>query len=299
MKRRHARLVCGVALALVAGACNGPAGELPPPPTTAPTTSTTAPTDLSLLDLHGVPGSTTTTVALGPGHARLFGVVSGPDGAVAGARVRIERLVGDAVAGADVGTDAAGHWEVKDVRGGRYRVRAWLAPELSITTPAAVFVGATEQREVPLTLQRYQGLVAVAAVAPSPPIVDEPVDLAVHVARRTVDEQGVVRSSAVPNTRLELFTASGWEVRSTNPTFSDSVGRGDWELQCDTVGKHPLSVVVGTEATVPVEAEACALTPPPPSTTSTTGGGSSTSTSRPRTTTTTSRGPRRTTTTAP
>ncbi|HUQ39777.1 MAG TPA: carboxypeptidase-like regulatory domain-containing protein [Acidimicrobiales bacterium] len=293
MKRRAVLL--SVALSVVVAACSDPAAELPAPPTTAPTTSTTAAPDLSLIDLGGVPGTTSTTVAIGPGKARLSGVVNGPSGPVPGAHVRVERLVGGGVAVADVQADGAGHWELPRILGGRYRVRAWLAPELALVKPEVLFLGATEERDVPIPVQRYVGLVAVPATAPAPPIVDEPVTLVVQVARRLVDEQGVVRSSSVPLTRLELFGGGAWEIGSANPTTSDSAGRGEWELRCNSTGRHPLTVLVGQEESVPVDVEACALTPPPVASTTTTGG-TGTTTGRPRSTTSTTG--RRTTTTS-
>ena len=60
--------------------------------------SATTLVDLSGVKMAGVPGKTTTTIALGPGGATLNGTVAGPDGAVGGATIHVERLVGDAVA---------------------------------------------------------------------------------------------------------------------------------------------------------------------------------------------------------
>ena len=72
-----------------------------------------------LHSLAPVPGrATTTTVVIGPGEATLKGTVNAPEGLVPGAIVRAERLVGDAVATADVITNPDGTWAIPAVLGG-------------------------------------------------------------------------------------------------------------------------------------------------------------------------------------
>src|SRR2546430_11443836 len=85
------------------GGCPGPQGLVPPvPPTVVLQTSTTAP-DLSGVGLPGVSGRTTTTsIPLGPGGAALNGTVTGPDGALGGATVPLQRLAADGLGSADM-----------------------------------------------------------------------------------------------------------------------------------------------------------------------------------------------------
>lgn len=288
------RLAIWVALVLGAGGCT--AGEiepLPVPPSVAVTTSTTV-TDLSAVGLPAVPGRTTTTVVLGPGEANLAGSVSGPEGPVAGATVRIERLVGDGIAMVDVGTAPDGAFTVPKVLGGRYRVRAWkAAPDnLALVEPAVFFVEAREAKNLTLPLTRYQGAAVTAAVAPDPPLVDEPANVVVQVVNREVDPTGVVRSTPITDVRLELFGAGDWRVQSANPVIADEAGRGRWQLMCRRVGKQPLSVVVGDSATFSIDLPACTVPPPPPEEVTTTAPTATTTpptTSPTRTTTTTTR----------
>ena len=61
-------------------------------------------------------------------------------------------------------------------------VRAWRAPDLTLTRPQLFFLGATDTRVVTLALEQVQGVGVTAAVAPSPPFLDEPTGLAVTVA---------------------------------------------------------------------------------------------------------------------
>lgn len=241
-----ARLVALTLVAVVMAGCTGGAvDELPAPPTTGPTTSTTERPDLSGVVLAEVPGTTTTTVALTPGEARLQGVVIGPDGLVAGATVLVERLVGDGVASATVTTGPDGAWNAVGILGGRYRVRAWRAPDLALTTPLSFFLQNKESRDTDLRLERHSGVVVTSAVAPSPPIVDEPVRLVVRTYTRSVDEQGIVRNQPVPGVEVELTGSSQWRVETENPTFADDTGRAEWILRCGNLGTHALAVRVG------------------------------------------------------
>ena len=241
-------------------ACTGGAvDELPAPPTTGPTTSTTARPDLSGVVLADVPGTTTTTVLLTPGEATLQGIVAGPDGLVAGATVLIERLVGEGVGAATVVTGADGRWTAPNVLGGRYRVRAWRAPDLALTTPVSFFLENKESRDTNLELESYSGVVVTSAVAPSPPVVDEPVRLVVRAYTRSVDEQGIVRNQALPSVQLELIGSSQWRVETENPTFADESGRADWILRCENLGSHALAVRVGGGGEAqPLRLPACA-----------------------------------------
>jgi len=94
---RSAFVAVAVALAAVAAACSsGPALiDYPTPKVSAPTTSTTV-FDYESVALPDVPGPTTTTVDNRPGKANLTGTVTGPDGPVPMANVRVERELQDA-----------------------------------------------------------------------------------------------------------------------------------------------------------------------------------------------------------
>ena len=288
MAENRARPAAVVLLALLMAACTrGAVDELPAPPTTGPTTSTTARPDLSGVVLADVPGATTTTVVLTPGEAALQGIVAGPDGLVAGATVLIERLVGDGVGAATVITGADGKWTAPNILGGRYRVRAWRAPDLALTTPLSFFLENKESRDTDLKVESYSGVVVTSAVAPSPPVVDEPVRLVARAYTRSVDEQGIVRNQALPSVQLELIGSSQWKVETANPTFADDSGQADWILRCTNLGSHALAVRVGGSGEAqPLRLPACA-TSDEEVTGQPTGDGTTSSTAPRRTTTST------------
>lgn len=275
--------VVALVVALAASGCSRGKGvePLPAPPTTQPPRPTTTLIDYSRFELKGVPGRTTTTVALRPGRSVLNGVVGAPGGVVPGATVRVERLVGDGAAVEQVATGPDGRWAVQGVLGGRYRVRAWRSPDLAMTKPEVFFLNDGDTKEMQLTTALYTGLAVTHAIAPNPPVAEEPANLVVQVVQQSVDVDGVVRGQPVPNVRAELFGGGEWVVETSNPTVTDGAGRAKWQLECQAVGKQPLGVVVANAEQFPLDLPPCAQPVPDETTTTST---SSTSTSTTSTT---------------
>ena len=235
-------------LLLLLAACGGTSYSIPEPDPIPSLPATTSAVDFSGVGLAGVPGRTTTTIVLGPGPASLKGTVAGPDGLIPGATVRIERLVGDAVASADVFTAPDGTWAAPGVLGGRYRLRAWRVPDLALTKPVVFFLGADEQRAVDLLATRYSGTAVSGSIAPNPPIVDEPANLVVRVAQQSVEGDGVVRAAPIAGVQVELVGSGDWRVETENPGFTDFQGDVQWQVRCRSSGQQPLGVMVNGEA---------------------------------------------------
>ena len=290
--------VLALVIASVLPACAGGSTAvepLPPPPSTAALAPTTAPVDYSGVALPTAGGRTTTTaVALQVGKATLKGRVVGPDGAaIESATVRIERLVGTAVATTDVPTAADGSWALLNAIGGRYRLRAWRPPDLAMVTPASVFLGASETGTVDLTLERHFGTTPAPAIAPARPVAGQPANLVVQVTTRSVDAGGIVQGVPIVGVAVELGSTGGWTVVAGNPTVTDAGGRARWEVVCAAPGVQPLRLLVNHAEPFQLALPACVEPPaPPPSTTPS-------STTRPGATTTTTRAGGATTTTRP
>jgi hypothetical protein len=257
--RRH-RLPLGVLLValLLAGACSDDdeAGRGP----TRPDEPTTTIVDYSGVALRGVAGETTTTID-DTGSASILGTVTGPAGLLPGATVRIERLVGSQVVRHDVVSGADGRFELRGVPGGRYRVRAFLAPALAVTAPDVRFLQDGQEHTFDLLLTDQRGVVARASVAPDPPYLLEDVNLAIVVASRSVDPDGIVRSVPVPGVRVELDGVGAWAPRGSTTTqgvspqsttaFTDALGEVRFELTCLQPGPSGLSLLVAVTVTPP------------------------------------------------
>ncbi len=326
MNRRVMTALVAAIAAVATTACTPAAIKPLPPAPKLPATTTTSIIDYSGVGLGAVAaGRTTTTVRIGPGRATLQGVVTGPDGPVPGAVVHAERIVGEAMATMDILTGPDGGFSMPKVLGGRYRIRTWKASpdNLALTEPLVFFLEGSENKRVDLTVRRFQGISASAAIAPDPPIIGTPSNLVVQVVDQAVDAAGIVRSVPTPGVRVELFGAGDWRLISPGATTTDGAGRARWQLECRRVGKQPLSVVVGEESTFNLNLPDCTVPPPTPedapadadttpttaaasptggtaSTTSTTAASGPTTTRAPTTsTTTTTARPGSTSTTAP
>ena len=116
--------------------------------------------------------------------------MNGPKGPVSGATVRVEHLVGDQPPPIDVVTGPDGRWDLPNIAGGRYRVRAFMAPLLAQTEAQILFLNDGEQSNLDLNVESFSAPVVVAAVAPDPPQLNKPLTLVVRVARKTVDADG-------------------------------------------------------------------------------------------------------------
>lgn len=272
--------LAGAVLAVAVSACSDPKGieALPPPPTTQPPKPTTTLVDYSRFELKGVAGRTTTTLQMGPGGSTLNGVVASPEGAVPGATVLVERLVGDNAASVQVLTGPDGRWTVPAVLGGRFRVRAWRSPDLAMTKPEIFFLNDGDAKQLQLNAARYTGLAVTHAIAPNPPVVDEPANLVVQVVQQSVDVDGIVRGTPVPNARAELFGGGEWSVVTSNPTTTDAQGRAQWQLRCRATGKQQLGAVIANQQQFPLDLPPCAQGAPVEETSTTSSSTTSTST---------------------
>src|SRR3954453_8295873 len=268
MRKPIALLLLALAVTTVLAACSKKSGyDFPPPPPTTPDQSTTVP-DYSSVELADVPGRTTTTIDNSPGQAHISGFVVAPQGAVPGAIVHVERLVGDSVLALDVASNPDGSFHVDNVKGGRYRVRAWRVPDLALTTPVIFFLNGNENKTgVNMQVSQYTGTNVSSVIAPNPPTVGDPANLAVQVTTVVVDPTGIVRATPVVGVQVDLQGAGSWQLQSSATEFTDVNGTAIWHLMCSSSGSQPLSVAVnavGYPLNLPACQESVDTSPPSP-----------------------------------
>ncbi|PZS16591.1 MAG: hypothetical protein DLM54_11005 [Acidimicrobiales bacterium] len=279
---------------LVSSGCvSGTVTALPPPPTTlAPLTTTTIPVGQAVT-LRSVPGTTRAPkVALGPGTATLSGTVIGPAVAAAppgpaappatgsgarspnppanasggnapipGATVEVERFVGSAEATTEVSAGPNGAWTLPHVLGGRYRIRAWRAPNLAQVQPDLLFVPDGQAQKVDLNVNLYSGYAVTSSLGL--PFVGQPAGLAVDITSQSVDTTGVVRAVPLAGSSVTLMASAQWQVTSANPVTTDGAGQATWQLVCLAPGVQSLAVVPDGVTTLPLSVSACLGAPPP------------------------------------
>jgi hypothetical protein len=290
--RHPVRLVAiavGVVLVAVVfgGTCSAPERRSLPPPSSTSSTGveqTTTSVDRSRTVLQPLTGRTTTTLAEF-GDAILSGSVTGPEGPVPGAVVRIERLVGDAVQVREVRARDDGTWVLEGLPGGRMRVRAYAPPSLTMLEPEIFFLAEAQPRELRLTVREHAGILVLSDVTPSAPTVDSLVSVAVRVVEKVVDDVGVARTRPIAGVPLQV-QSSGWDLVA-GPGATGSDGVAVFTFRCDEAGSVTSSVVLfdGTQdRSFPLEVPPCG---PRPTTTTT----SSTTTTEPDDDSTSSTGP--------
>lgn len=264
-------------LTMVAAACSGSEPSTAPdvtvPPTTLAATTTTRPpatasTTSTVRTSTSTTRTTVATITIGPGEAFIGGSVVGPAGPVDGATVRIERVVGSAVAAAEVQTAGGGAWRLDSVLGGAYRIRAFRSPDLSQSTVETFFLAATERKTVELRLSRTDGERITAVINPSPPRLNQPALLTVQVGFGQTDGQGRPSVIPRPGVLLQLSPGPGQVLESSAQVQTDASGSASWRLRCVAEGPNPVSLTIGTGVTQ-VNLPPCAPPGAPAATTTT------------------------------
>ena len=213
------------------------------------TTSSTEPIDLTSVSLEPIAAGkdTSTTRPLGGGKAAIFGKVIDADGQpVPGAFVRAT-YYGDPAKPEMIEALSAedGTYRFEQVIGGRWRIRAWKAPELATLEDNVFFLGYTEQRAMDLKVKAATDIVVTSSMAPNPPFTGTPVELAVLVLSQTVDEEGVVRRSPVGGAAVTLDIKGNWSLVGEATQATEFNGRTAWQLTCNEVGPQVINAFVG------------------------------------------------------
>lgn len=272
-----------VTVLVIAAGCSDDDSEVSPSPSV---TSVTTIVDYSGVALRPVPGDTTTTI-VGQGTTSILGTVSAPGGVVAGATVRIERLVGDDPVRTDLLSGPDGRFELRGAPGGRYRVRAFLAPSLALVKPDVRFLRDGEEYTFDLAMTEQRKILAVADIAPAVAVVDGAVNLVAAVLRRSVHPDGIVRSEPVSSVLVQLDGLGRWSPRGdsfgagrpliprsvTSTTvavrgrsvsaLTDSDGRVRFELRCNAAGPPELALLVPVTLVPPPDPNALPDAIPP------------------------------------
>lgn len=281
--RHPVRLLAGIVavvlvVALFGSTCSAPDRRTLPPPSSTSSTqleATTTTVDRSRTVLQPVAGRTTTTL-VEFGDAILSGVVSGPDGAVPGAVVRVERLVRDAVQVREARTGPDGTWALEGIPGGRMRVRAFAPPTLTMLEPEIFFLTDGEQRDLRLVVREHEGILVLSDVSPGAPTVGSTVNVVLRVVQKVVDEQGVARTLPIAGLEVQV-ESSGWELVDGGGV-TDGDGEALFTFRCEQASTVFATAVLFDgveERRYPLEVPSCG--PRPTTTTST----STTSTTEP------------------
>lgn len=237
-----------VLLVVFGGTFRAPgSGLLPPPSSTAPTSApeTTTTVDYSGVTLPRVAGDISADPLVEKGRSVLHGAVTAPDGLLPGATVRLERLVGDRVQRIDAVTGEDGRFRIEQVPGGRYRVRAWLAPTFTQPEPEIFFLRDGDEKELSLGTEELEEMVVRASTTPAAPIVGNGVNLAVRVADLSVDADGIAREVARAGIVVRVSVSGWYEIEPGAARATDDNGVAVFEYSCERVGSVSATAYVG------------------------------------------------------
>jgi len=208
------------------------------------------------------------------GRATLSGTVTLPDGPAGGATIRLERHTAGGVAMADVTAGHDGTWKAAAVQGGRYRVRAWLKGQATMTGSTVFFLGGDERRPLDFTLDPVDTTPRMSFSKKGDIYLGGTGTVAVSVKVRSVDDDGVAVTNGLagaiitlaPTGSATLGPGTGAPVPGASATVTaDGDGVARFLLTCNTLGPST-AVVAHQDQRMTVDLPACIPVPPPPTT---------------------------------
>ncbi|HYF47113.1 MAG TPA: carboxypeptidase-like regulatory domain-containing protein [Acidimicrobiales bacterium] len=198
------------------------------------------------------------------GDLVMGGSVTGPDGPVAGATVRLERFVGGQTATLDVRTNARGRWVAIHVHGGRYRFRAWQSPSLAMAASDVRFIAADAEVDLTLAVERYDGADVTGGIDDVDPEVDATAVVTGLVTHQQVDPEGIITTAPAAGRDARVTPFGPWQLLGPTGGVIDDAGRVSWTFRCEAAGSVSARIeALGLEATVSATCVEPVVLPPP------------------------------------
>ncbi len=200
-------------------------------------------------------------VSMRGGASGLSGVVTGPEGPVEAAIVRIERHTTEGLASEEVTTDSLGRWSLQRVLGGRYRVRAWLAGRYTMTESHVFFLPDDQDKALDLVVDGVDSKIQMSFAAGGDIYLGLTGTVAVSVTTRSIDAQGFTVVSGVPGAIVTLApTAEATAQPSVVVADTDGVAR--FVVRCEQLGTAT-AVAKHQEQVASFTLPSCVPAPPP------------------------------------
>jgi len=219
------------------------------------------PEEVNLPDTRGVvlapvpgAGAAAVPVKIFGGEAALYGQVSTAEaGGSGGAVVRLERFVGFDSAVEEVPVAANGSWEADRLIGGRYRVRAYRAPDLAMISSEVFFLPAEDEVRLDLAVARFGGIDLQAAFLASGVQVGGSATVTALAQEVRVDGDGIVRGVPLAGATITADAGFGWSIEGAAKAVGAD-GLTSWTVTCTDAAAGDISIsVAGTTTTVPAQ----------------------------------------------
>ena len=253
---------------LILSACASSVAPLPSPPKVSVLPTSSSVPDYSGITLQDVPGTTIVdrNPAVQGGTASISGIIKVGGAPAGGAVIHLERFVDNKSQSLDVRAGEDGSYRAAGIQGGRYRVRAFRAPDAFSQQAEVFFLGGNDNRNLDLNLTSTGGRTAVNwGIAPNPPILGRSANVVVSISQSSVGTDGVARNSGVSNVVLRLDSDGGRPIASSNVAVTDGSGRATWQVRCDSQDNQGLTLTFADGRTQRLDVAGCQN---PPTTTS-------------------------------
>ncbi len=179
------------------------------------------------------------------------------------ADVQVERIIGDVSSSINVKADAGGRFRAPQLLGGRYRVRAFLPPSLSMRNAEVLFLpenGQAEGLELSLSNEssskfsgRFQG--DVARVGSNHTVI-------IEFRNAQVNSEGIIEDGPVPNELVAITVREPLVVNGSILTTSNANGVARFVVSCSAEGNGRITITSrNQDQNVPVPP--CTLPPRP------------------------------------
>lgn len=166
------------------------------------------------------------------GEARLSGIVNGPDGPVAGATIQVERHGDDGSVVVNLVADEDGRWELESVKGGRYRVRAWVPNLMTMGRSEVRFLADDSDAVFEFSLWGVDPTPKFEFVADDVLYQGVPGTVAVVLGWRSIDESGLIVTHPLFGASVAVETTPGVELLTGQPHFTDPDGAVRLTVRC-------------------------------------------------------------------
>ncbi len=155
--------------------------------------------------------------------------------------VVVERHTSGGVARTTAAVEPDGTWMLEGVRGGRYRVRAFVPNQLSSGAATVTFLAQGQAAAIDLVLQPADPNPVLEFHAPPELVIAVDATVAVTVGRRVIDADGRTVQLPLPGSSITFATAAGVVPLSASTVIADSGGAGRLLLRCDVLGAHQIT----------------------------------------------------------
>ncbi|MDH4279731.1 MAG: carboxypeptidase-like regulatory domain-containing protein [Acidimicrobiia bacterium] len=195
------------------------------------------------------------------GESRISGIVRIDGEPASGAVVRLERHTSAGTGVRDVIVGADGRFTVRNLTGGRYRVRAWIPGSATMTSSDVFFLEAEEEIFRDYGLQLVDQEPRVEFVNGGTMTVGLSGGFGVVISRNDVDADGIVVTAPVSGVEVSATFTDDVSLLSPLVTSTNERGVAEFRMRCLKPTTGRATVTVGEEVWT-VALAACVPKPP-------------------------------------